>query len=650
MRPDSPTPLFQIYQYEILEKIGEGTAGCVYKAVHTPTKDIVALKVLKSWSQDKSARDEVALLQHLPALPNVIQLREVCPAQALAPASPASDSSSPTGSEDSMAIVFPYLEHDLSGLLSEHAMSLPQVKCYLRQLLTGLAALHEHGCMHRDIKAANLLLNNRGELLIADLGTATSYRDRSTFSHQVVTLWYRAPELLFGESKYGPEVDMWSVGCVFIELLTSRNFLPGPHEAAQIECISKLCGTPDEFTFPGVSKLPLYDTYRRVLSPASPPHSPTPSAYPRRLREKLRQAGYRFPADALDLLDGFLTIDPKRRMTAEQALRHPFFANEPAPLHPSSMPTYESVHVLDATRRKMAEKQAASNGDSDHPSKKARPATQPPTSQPSSSHHMPYSHNTHRNSHSSSQISPPSQYSRYGSPNPYGTSPHHGSPQWSSSPNSSPYIRHSSPEHVQHYSSHSRGSSPAYYSPSHQHTSPQSSPTHYPQSQRQASYSRHHHNRDQYNNGRATSRSTGLPPSRAFVPASGADHDTPALTTVPKPTAPAAPATRKRRVPSEITLPTDLYLRGFWDTEAAKTSSTPAPSPAAASSQSSSPLPTPPAPEVVGSPGQVEASAPAKMNPYLLPPKRLAAARPPISCDPVANAIFTNATITFVTL
>lgn len=309
--------------YDFLELVGEGISGKVYKGIHKPTKNIVALKVIApSKNQEKAAKEEVYLLQQLSRVPNVIPLRESI--------------ISPAHSE--YVLVFPYFEHDLSGLLSENRISLPQAKCYLKQLLVGVNGIHTSGFMHRDIKAANLLLNNKGQLVIGDLGTATKYHKKGTFSDKVVTLWYRAPELLLGSTSYGPEVDMWSVGCVFIELVTSKNFFPGLTEQEQLDRIFKTCGSPTEENFPGVTQFPGYSSL------------PPSQAYPRRLRETLSKEG--FPDDALELLDAMFSLDPSKRPTAQQALSSSFFTNEPLPLEPSQMPTYAPVHVLDLKGRK----------------------------------------------------------------------------------------------------------------------------------------------------------------------------------------------------------------------------------------------------------------------------------------------------------
>ncbi|GAM19278.1 hypothetical protein SAMD00019534_024530 [Acytostelium subglobosum LB1] len=181
--------------YHVVAKIGEGISGSVYKAIKIGTNEMVALKNFKGGSDgERASREEGTLLLELKHIPHITPVLDIIS----------------TPSEYN--IVFPYFEHDLSGLLSEHRLTLSQAKCYFQQLVQGISEIHKNGVMHRDIKAANILVNNKGSLFIGDLGTATSYVKRSVFSSKVVTLWYRAPELLLGATSYGPEVDMWSIG------------------------------------------------------------------------------------------------------------------------------------------------------------------------------------------------------------------------------------------------------------------------------------------------------------------------------------------------------------------------------------------------------------------------------------------------------
>eukprot|EP01132_Coremiostelium_polycephalum_P000789 gene789-980_t len=312
--------------YHIIAKIGEGISGSVFKAVKKDSNELVALKNFKGWSEsDRASKEECSLLLQLRHIPYITPIIDIY-----------TDLES-----NEYVIIFPYFEHDLSGLLSEHRLSIPQVKCYFKQLLQGINDIHSAGVMHRDIKAANILVNNKGSLYIGDLGTATSYVKRSVFSCKVVTLWYRAPELLLGATQYGPEIDMWSVGCVLIELVTSRNFLPGSCEQQQLEAICKLCGTPAEENWNGVSQLPNYNMISTM------PH----------YQSKLRTVFKNFSNDFIELLEGLLTLDPKKRLTAAQALESPFFTNHPLPFKPENMPGYQPIHVFEAVQKRLQQQQ-----------------------------------------------------------------------------------------------------------------------------------------------------------------------------------------------------------------------------------------------------------------------------------------------------
>eukprot|EP01133_Synstelium_polycarpum_P005254 gene5254-6081_t len=346
--------------YHVVAKIGEGISGSVYKAIKRDTNEMVALKNFKTGPDtERASKEEYTLLMQLRHIPYITPILDIVT----------------TPSEYN--IVFPYFEHDLSGLLSEHRFSIPQVKCYFKQLL----------------QAANILVNNKGSLFIGDLGTATSYVKRSVFSSKVVTLWYRAPELLLGSTMYGPEVDMWSIGmningrrtdehltsarwganggqlwttCVLIELVTSRNFLPGNTEAQQIEAICKLCGTPSEAIWSGVSALPNYSMIAQV------------PLHPSRLRSVFKN----FSLDFVELLEGLLTLNPKKRLTAAQALQSPFFTNEPLPFELEKMPGYQPIHVLEAIQKRMIQQQQPQQQPTQSQQQQPTRPTQPQPQQP----------------------------------------------------------------------------------------------------------------------------------------------------------------------------------------------------------------------------------------------------------------------------
>ena len=147
-------------------------------------------------------------------------------------------------------LVFDYMDHDFAGLhrLKSH-FTLPQLKCVFRQILEGVRYLHENKIVHRDLKSANILLNNKGEVKLADFGLARmlSNLQNPRYTHRVVTLWYRAPELLLGMTNYSLQIDMWSIGCIFAELATGEVLFKGDSEYRQMEKIYELCGSITEF-------------------------------------------------------------------------------------------------------------------------------------------------------------------------------------------------------------------------------------------------------------------------------------------------------------------------------------------------------------------------------------------------------------------
>lgn len=205
--------------YNIISQVGEGTFGKVYKAQNTITRVHVALKRIRMESEKDgfpvTAMREIKLLQSL-RHENVVRLYEMM-------VSNGRSFHVPSGvilivSPGSVYMVFEYMDHDLTGVLSQTQFNFTDahLKSLCHQMLAGLAYLHHKGVIHRDIKGSNILINNRGELKLADFGLARFYqkRRRADYTNRVITLWYRPPELLFGATIYGPEVDMWSAGCV----------------------------------------------------------------------------------------------------------------------------------------------------------------------------------------------------------------------------------------------------------------------------------------------------------------------------------------------------------------------------------------------------------------------------------------------------
>lgn len=332
--------------FEKLEQIGEGTYGQVYMAKEIRTGEIVALKKIRMDNEREgfpiTAIREIKILKKLHH-ENVINLKEIV----TSPGPEKDEQGRPDGNKykGGIYMVFEYMDHDLTGLADRPGMrfSVPQIKCYMKQLLTGLHYCHVNQVLHRDIKGSNLLIDNKGNLKLADFGLARSFSNdhNANLTNRVITLWYRPPELLLGTTKYGPAVDMWSVGCIFAELLHGKPIFPGKDEPEQLNKIFELCGAPDEVNWPGVSKIPWYNNFK----PSRP------------LKRRLREVFRHFDRHALELLDKMLTLDPSQRISAKDALDAEYFWTDPLPCDPKSLPTYEASHEFQTKKKRQQQRQ-----------------------------------------------------------------------------------------------------------------------------------------------------------------------------------------------------------------------------------------------------------------------------------------------------
>ncbi|XP_044287485.1 cyclin-dependent kinase 16 isoform X3 [Varanus komodoensis] len=261
--------------YVKLDKLGEGTYATVYKGRSKLTDNLVALKEIRLEHEEGApctAIREVSLLKDLKHA-NIVTLHDII------------------HTEKSLTLVFEYL-------------------LFLFQLLRGLAYCHRQKVLHRDLKPQNLLINERGELKLADFGLARAKSiPTKTYSNEVVTLWYRPPDILLGSTEYSTQIDMWGVGCIFYEMSTGRPLFPGSTVEEQLHFIFRILGTPSEETWPGILSNEEFRAYN----------------YPKYRPEALINHAPRLDNDGADLLGKLLQFEGRKRISADEAMRHLFF-------------------------------------------------------------------------------------------------------------------------------------------------------------------------------------------------------------------------------------------------------------------------------------------------------------------------------------
>ncbi|KAJ2933160.1 hypothetical protein H1R20_g3885, partial [Candolleomyces eurysporus] len=295
-------PIVAMERYAKIEKVGEGTYGVVYKAKDSQTGEIVALKKIRLEAEDEgvpsTAIREISLLKELRD-ENIVKLLDIVHA------------------DQKLYLVFEFLDVDLkryieTGNQNRNPITPTIVKKFTHQLNSGLLYCHSHRILHRDLKPQNLLIDNRDNLKLADFGLARAFGiPMRTYTHEVVTLWYRAPEVLLGSRHYSTAIDMWSVGCIFAEMaMQGAPLFPGDSEIDQIFKIFRILGTPNDEGWPGVSSLPDY--------------KPT---FPQWSKQELAKIVPTLDEAGLDMLKRTLTYDSAKRISAKRALQHPYFAN-----------------------------------------------------------------------------------------------------------------------------------------------------------------------------------------------------------------------------------------------------------------------------------------------------------------------------------
>ncbi|XP_008302354.1 cyclin-dependent kinase 18 [Stegastes partitus] len=282
--------------YVKLGKLGEGTYATVFKGRSKLTENLVALKEIRLEHEEGApctAIREVSLLKNLKHA-NIVTLHDII------------------HTERCLTLVFEYLDSDLKQYLDNcgNLMSMNNVKIFMFQLLRGLSYCHKRKILHRDLKPQNLLINDKGELKLADFGLARAKSvPTKTYSNEVVTLWYRPPDVLLGSTEYSTPIDMWGVGCILYEMATGRPMFPGATVKEELHLIFRLMGTPTEETWPGISS---NGEFRSYLFPQYRPQA-------------LINHVPRLDTEGIDLLSALLLYDTRSRISSEAALRHPYF-------------------------------------------------------------------------------------------------------------------------------------------------------------------------------------------------------------------------------------------------------------------------------------------------------------------------------------
>ncbi|KAI6194110.1 Cyclin-dependent kinase 10 [Aphelenchoides besseyi] len=292
-------------EYEKIRLCGEGSYGVVWKGREKSTGNEYALKKLRLRLDEEvnvSVMREIYALKSLQH-ENIVRLVDVAVGKKM----------------HKIFLVMEYCDADLAYMLNQ--MNVPftesQVKCLLLQLFEGLDYMHRRFYVHRDIKLSNLLMNAYGILKIGDFGLSRLFgRPSMAMTPQVVTLWYRAPELLLGSAFQDTGIDMWAAGCIMAELLLHKPFLPGDSEIDQV-LVER----------PGMSKLKFPEGFSLINQPFN----------------NLKQRFTNHSAECLDMLYQLFCYDPKRRATAEACIAHRYFDVTPLPCSPDLMPSFRTL-------------------------------------------------------------------------------------------------------------------------------------------------------------------------------------------------------------------------------------------------------------------------------------------------------------------
>ena len=277
--------------FQKIVNIGSGTYGVVFKGINKANNEIIAIKKMKIDQENEGISSttlrEITILREL-THPNIVELKDV------------------VCQNHKLYLLFEYLDYDLKKYIEDYPLDEDTIKAFLYQILDAVAYCHSKKIIHRDLKPQNILIDKTGKLKIADFGLARAFSiPIRPYSKEVLTLWYRPPELLMGIAEYSTPVDIWSIGCIFAEMCLRRALFPGDYEIEQIYKIFGLLGTPTPSIWPDIVNLPNYK-----------------ETFPRFKGKKLEEVFHNLDHNGINLLQSMLTYDPNKRITAKQALLH----------------------------------------------------------------------------------------------------------------------------------------------------------------------------------------------------------------------------------------------------------------------------------------------------------------------------------------
>ena len=286
----------RLNEFRKVRKIGEGTYGEVYEAIDTTNNRRVAMKKMRIENKDEgipiTALREMCILKHL-RHDNVVKLYEIIQ------------------DVDKIVLIFEYADMDLKMYVDKEKgiKDLKIIQQFTLQILNGLYYCNINRIIHRDLKPQNLLLiTSEMKLKLCDFGLSRMFSlPMGKMTHEIITLWYRPPEVLLGIENYTTKVDSWSIGCIMAEMITGKPLFPGDSEIGQLFKIFQIMGTPNEDSWPGITKLKDYSIN-----------------FPQWKPKKLKDLFPNFDKDGLDLMEKFLQMDPDKRITIKDALNHPF--------------------------------------------------------------------------------------------------------------------------------------------------------------------------------------------------------------------------------------------------------------------------------------------------------------------------------------